>query len=84
MLLHSVGHETIVTDCKSLLDSLRFGPVLATAAGRSMARLRGMIFAQVGDDGFRVRLHDEGGHGGHRTRRTLSIACFLRGREDDG
>ncbi len=61
VLLHSIGHETIFTDCKSLLDSLRLGPTLATAAGRSMARLWGMIFSQVEDECFRLRLQDEDG-----------------------
>jgi hypothetical protein len=61
VLLQSTGQETIYTDCKSLLDSLRMGPTLATAAGRSMARLWSMIFHQLDDAGSRLRLQDEGG-----------------------
>jgi hypothetical protein len=61
VLFQSIGQETIFTDCKSLLDSLRLGPTLATAAGRSMARLWGMIFTQIDDESSRLRLQDEGG-----------------------
>ena len=59
VLCASVGMETIYTDCKSLLDSLKIGARAATAASRTMARLWGLIFHQLDDIGSDLVLQDQ-------------------------